>query len=237
MKNLCRALTAKNPPKTPSIQMFFVVLSSDSMWRFPELLAFTDGDVWRLGIGDPTVMGWLTVAAYFAAALLCLREAVAAGRTHGAQEKMLFWGTLTMLLVVLGFNKQLDFQTLLTLTGRRIAIAQGWYENRRVAQLAFVAVVAVAGILSIMVMRHLVQKHSDLRLPLVGFIVLLVFVVTRAASFHHIDQLINFRLGAVRMNWVLELGAIALVALGAWSARRRGPAGDSTPAATFQATR
>ena len=26
---------------------------------------------WRLGIGDPTVVGWATVAAYFLAAGLC----------------------------------------------------------------------------------------------------------------------------------------------------------------------
>lgn len=202
------------------------------------MLAFTDGDVWRLGIGDPTVMGWLTVAAYFGAALLCLREALAAGRSPGRREKALFWGTLMMLLVVLGFNKQLDLQTLLTLTGRRIAIAQGWYENRRVAQLLFVGVVAMAGIFSVIVMQRLVRRHPDLRLPLLGFVVLLVFVLVRAASFHHVDQLINFRMGAVRMNWVLELGAIALVALGAWSTRRRGPAAERTPEpGSFQAAR
>src|SRR5688500_9145079 len=154
------------------------MLLFDSM-RFPELLAFTDGDVWRLGIGDPTVMGWLTVAGYFFAAWLCLREALAAGRLGGAREKVFFWGTLTMLLVVLGFNKQWDLHTLLTLTGRRIAIAQGWYENRRIAQLIFVGLVGMGGILGVLVMRRLVQRHADLRLALMGFVVLLAFVLIR----------------------------------------------------------
>jgi hypothetical protein len=166
-------------------------------------------------------MGWLTVAAYFGAAFLCLREFLVARRAHDASEKKFFWATLTVLMVLLGFNKQLDLQTLLTLTGRRIAIAQGWYENRRIAQLFFVAIVGVAGVLSVLAMRLLVRNHSDLRLPLAGFVGLLVFVVVRAASFHHIDQLINFRIGGVRMNWVLELGAIALVAFGAATSRKR----------------
>lgn len=193
------------------------------------VFAFTDGDVWRPGIGDPTFMGWLTVAAYFGAAFLCLREFLAARRVHSPREKTFFWGTLTVLLVFLGFNKQLDLQTLLTLTGRRIAIAQGWYENRRIVQLLFVAIVGIAGVLSVLAMRLLVRKHADLRLPLAGFVVLLVFVVVRAASFHHIDQFINFRMGGVRMNWVLELGAIALVAFGASTARKRSREAPTTP--------
>lgn len=193
------------------------------------LLAFTDGDVWRPGIGDPTVMGWLTVAGYFATAFLCLREFVATKRLRQGKEKTFFWGTLALLLLFLGVNKQLDLQTFLTLTGRRIAIAQGWYENRRIVQLFFVAVVGIAGVLSVLAMRLLVRKHSDLRLPLAGFVVLLVFVIVRAASFHHIDQMINFRFGGVRMNWVLELGAISLVALGAATVRRRlGAAGTAS---------
>ena len=165
-------------------------------------------------------MGWLTVAAYFTVGMVCLREAIRARRVKAPAEKIVFWGTLTALLVFLGFNKQLDLQTLLTLTGRRIAIAQGWYENRRVAQVFFVGCVAVGGFLSVAIMRRVVRKHSDLRLPLLGLVVLLVFVVIRAASFHHVDQLINFRLGGVRMNWVLELGAISLVAVGAAQARK-----------------
>jgi hypothetical protein len=185
------------------------------------ILAFTDGDVWRPGIGDPTFMGWLTVAAYFGAASLCVRELIKARRIDSPREKTFFWATLATLLVFLGFNKQLDLQTLLTLTARRIAIAQGWYENRRIVQILFVAAVGIAGVFTVLAMRLLVWKHTDLRLPLIGFVVLLVFVVVRAASFHHIDQLINFRLGWVRMNWVLELGAIALVAWGALTARKR----------------
>lgn len=185
------------------------------------IFAFTDGDVWRPGIGDPTLMGWVTVVAYFGAALLCFREALAVKTNPANRDKRLFWWTLTVLLVFLGFNKQLDLQTLLTLTGRRIAIAQGWYESRRAVQLIFVALIGAAGLLSVWLMTRLVRKHPELRLALVGFVALLAFVVIRAASFHHVDQLINFHFAGVRMNWVLELGAITLVSMGAWKAGMR----------------
>jgi hypothetical protein len=194
------------------------------------IFAFTDGDVWRPGIGDPTVMGWITVVAYFAAALLCFRQAVAKP-TSVSREKKVFWSTLTILLIFLGFNKQLDLQTLLTLTGRRIALAQGWYGKRRVIQLIFVLVIAIGGLLSVVVMGTFVRRHPELRLALVGLVTLLVFVVVRAASFHHVDQVINLHVGGVKMNAVLELGAIALVSLGALKAGtdRDNTGGDISP--------
>lgn len=178
------------------------------------MVAFTNADAWRPGIGDPTVMGWLTVAAYFGTALLCLREAVLAIQRSRAREVQIFWSVLTTLLILLGVNKQLDLQTLLTLTGRKLAIAQGWYENRRPVQMVFVTMVAVAGTFGAVAMNRLVRRYPEMRLSLAGFVSLLVFVVVRAASFHHMDQLINFRFWGVRMNWMLELGAIGLVAVG-----------------------
>jgi len=200
------------------------------------IFAFTDGDVWRPGIGDPTVMGWLTVVAYFGAALLCFREA-RTEKFRTTNDRKMFWSVLTVLLVFLGFNKQLDLQTLLTLTGRRISIAQGWYEYRRFVQVVFVAMIAATGFFSVWIMNRLVRKYPDLRLALVGFVALLGFVVVRAASFHHIDQLINFRLAGVKMNWVLELGAIALVSLGARKAGTRVQDGREIPPSGLAAAR
>lgn len=185
------------------------------------VLAFTDGDVWRLGIGDPTVMGWVTVAAYFGTAFMFLRHFLEDRRRSRARDRTIFWGILTALLIFLGFNKQLDLQTLLTLTGRKAFIEFGLYDYRRVVQAIFVLAVGIAGLASVFLMRGLVARHRDLRLPLLGFVLLVVFVVVRAASFHHIDQLINFHFAGVRMNWVLELGAIGVLALGASRAGKR----------------
>ena len=186
----------------------------------PTLLGFTDGDVWRPGIGDPTVMGWLTVFAYFGVAVLCFRRSRKAIASPGARGECLFWGGLTAILVILGFNKQLDFQTLLTLTGRKIAIAQGWYENRRPVQLIFVCLVALAAIAGFAFFWRLVRAQSgELWISLLGLVLLVAFVVVRAASFHHADTLISFRPLGIRMNWVLELGAIGIIGFGTRSQR------------------
>jgi hypothetical protein len=46
------------------------------------------------------------------------------------------------------------------------------------------------------------------------------FVLVRASSFHRMDELISWRILGLRMNWLLELGGIALIAANAWVFRR-----------------
>ena len=90
---------------------------------------------WEAGIGDPTVVGWITVVAYGVSAALSLR---CARRTAIGLEHW-FWVGAAVALVLLGFNKQLDLQTLVTQIGRDMAMREGWYAERRVAQAAFVS--------------------------------------------------------------------------------------------------
>ena len=144
---------------------------------------------WTVGIGDPTLLGWVTVAAYAAAALLAWRNVGAARRTavpHG------FWIALTTLMLALGLNKQLDLQTWLSQAGRDLAIAQGWWEQRRVVQAVFIALLA-AGAVGVVVWARR-QWHTlwhEYRAAFVGVCVLLFFIVVRAASFHHIDMVLR----------------------------------------------
>jgi hypothetical protein len=49
------------------------------------------------------------------------------------------WLTLVPLLGFLAINKQLDLQTALTATGRCMAQAEGWYDNRALVQIGFIA--------------------------------------------------------------------------------------------------
>ena len=51
-------------------------------------------------------------------------------------------------------------------------------------------------------------------------VLLLAFVLIRAASFHHVDALIKSTLAGVRWNAIMELGGIGLTALGAVIAMR-----------------
>jgi hypothetical protein len=184
------------------------------------MLAFTADNQWQLGIGDPTVMGWVTVAAYFGAAILCWRCATNASsarrRGLASAQPILFWSALASVLVLLGINKQLDLQTWFTLFAKRLALEQGWYENRRFAQGVFILVMCLVGLAGLGIAFWLTRRaFPGSRLALLGMLFLGCFVLIRAASFHHVDQLIAFRLAGLKMNWILELGSILIVAVAA----------------------
>ncbi len=101
---------------------------------------------WSPKIGDPTVMGWVTVAAYFLAAWLSYRAYRAAHEDvepHPGVRRL--WALLTGALVLLGINKQLDLQTAFTETGRWLAHSQGWYDDRRPVQAVFIALFCLLG--------------------------------------------------------------------------------------------
>ena len=168
---------------------------------------------WQPGIGDPTAMGWATVATYAVAAGLC---GVCARREadSGARARV-FWLALALVMLLLGINKELDLQSWLTQTGRDFAIAQGWYASRRLVQQAFVAALALGGAV---VLSWLYFAFRDLggaaRLAMLGLVLLTVFVVVRAASFHHVDAMLRLELHGVRINWILELGGISVIVAG-----------------------
>lgn len=195
--------------------------------QFVLLVTGPDGR-WRPGIGDPSLMGWLTVVAYFAAAYFALEAArtsrygerclarVAPREAANQHQLTKLWILATVVMVALGINKQLDLQTWFTETMRDAARAQGWYEQRRDFQVAFIGAIALAGALGTLTLAYQVRRVVNrVAGAVLGLGVIVSFVVVRAASFHHVDVLLGT--GSVRLNWVFELTGIALVG---WSARR-----------------
>lgn len=172
---------------------------------------------WAPGIGDPTVLGWITVAAYAGVAALCGWNA---RRALGFPVEQRVWIALALLLVALAINKQLDLQSWFTTVGREHAKQQGWYAHRQAVQVAFILGLVAASI-GVLLLLRLALGAAWRRYALVacGLALLLTFIVIRAATFHHVDRLLHVQLGALRLNHVMELGAIALVALGAWTWR------------------
>ena len=106
---------------------------------------------WRPGIGDPTVVGWLTVVAYLVAALGCgraaWREPGPGGR--GRPGPSTFWLCLAAMMVLLGINKQLDLQSLFTWVGRRVLAGRGLYQDRRQFQALFIGGVAASCVVAL----------------------------------------------------------------------------------------
>jgi hypothetical protein len=163
---------------------------------------------WRPGIGDPTIGGWVTVVLYFLAVWATWK---AANRSFLEKEKTL-WRMISIMFIGLGVNKQLDLQSALTEIARIIAFDEGWYDQRRVVQIWFIVGVATFCLLIALILSWFAYDTSlPARLALFGTVLVLAFVLIRAASFHHIDQLIGDRILGLKWNWVLEMGGIAIV--------------------------
>lgn len=173
---------------------------------------------WSPGIGDPGLMGWLTVFLYFLTALLCWRAGANAQEMHYTQ----LWKFLFFLFLALGFNKQLDLQSLLTAVLRGAARGEGWYDVRYRLQVAFIVMVGLTGASAIL---YLWQRHRGssraVKTAIIGCAFTLCFVVIRAASFHHIDRMLGRSVGGWKLNWLLELSGIMLVAIAAAATQRR----------------
>jgi hypothetical protein len=191
------------------------------------LFAATTEDGWRPGIGDPTVMGWVTVAAYFIVAVLCFRAYTFARPPTIFDSRTItrIWLGLGLLFIALGINKQLDLQSLFTQIGRSIAKAEGWYGKRHEVQALFIAILSLGGLITIIwlfwLIRHATKTYG---LALIGTIFTITFIIIRAASFHGVDQMLGWSLLGVEMNWLLELSGITCVGVAAVLEIRRSSA-------------
>ncbi len=185
----------------------------------PAALVACTGARWSPRIGDPTLWGWLTVAAYAACAVL----AVAVARRQPGRARA-FWAAVALAMALLAVNKQLDLQILLTAVGRCIAQAQGWYEQRRSVQREFVLVLLALTGVALALAAGLMRRHLRQNgLALAGLVLVAGFVAIRAAGFYHVDALVHTGFHSVRANFLLENAGLLLIALNALALLRRGP--------------
>ena len=134
----------------------------------------------------------------------------------GRDGKRTFGLSVAVALAFLMFNKQLDLQSALTASGRCLAQSQGWYNERQVFQLLFIMGLLVASTVLAVVLFWRMRHHiRSVWLAMLGLVLILLFVAVRAVGFHHFDAFIGFEVHSVRMNWILELGGIAMIAVNA----------------------
>jgi hypothetical protein len=197
-----------------------------------------DDGRWHPGIGDASLLGWFTVAAYAAMAVWAWwtwRRAqahittgldAASGRRRfslrACKAPHHFWLGIALILGILAVNKQLDLQSWLTELARDHAQEHGWYERRREMQTLFIIVVAATLLVVSSVAAYLLWPLDGPRATaLAGLIMLSYFIVVRASSFHAVDAMLSQSAFGMRLNGWMELGGIALIALGAWWQHRR----------------
>lgn len=175
---------------------------------------------WSPGIGDPSIVGWLTVALYATAAFLCWRAAQASGKLApqkpGRALETTLWWLLSIVLCFLCINKQLDLQTAMTEFGRMLSRREGWYEERRMYQQLFIAALGIGGAFCAFLLLFITRKMSgSIKLAMAGLCMIGVFVVIRASSFHHVDQFLGSSVLGIKWNWILEISGIGIIVLAA----------------------
>jgi hypothetical protein len=164
---------------------------------------------------DRTTIAWWIVAAYFGGAA----AAFWAGRAGRSRDRRFWFGT-AILLILLGLNKQLDLQSVLTSTARSVTRHAGWYPERRAIQGLFLLALVVAAIAVVLgLLKWLRRSSAPVKSAALGIALLLVFIVIRAASFHHIDAWVTVNIGGLRRGWWLELAGIAMIAASALAYR------------------
>lgn len=162
----------------------------------------------RQNSGAPSPMRWITVVAYFTTSL----ASIVLSFQKPNYSFRIFWIGLSLLLLLLGIDKQLDLQSFLTDIGRIIARRQGWYGKRRKVQIFLVTAVFTVSIFSVAALlwnsRFL---YKQFLFPLAGLVLLLGFIIIRAVSLHHVDRFIKIRFAGIKINPLLELGAIGII--------------------------
>lgn len=169
---------------------------------------------WTPGIGDPSFVGWLTVALYFCVSFCCYQVYLSRELIFDRNkvQQSTFWFSLVIIFALLGINKQMDFQSLLTDIGRAIAREHDWYQHRKAVQAWFIQGVIVGGVVMIgtliFIFRTVLKANA---LAIIGLCVLVSFIAIRATSFHHVDYFIKLQFFGVRLNWGMEICSILLV--------------------------
>jgi hypothetical protein len=167
---------------------------------------------------DPTLFGWMTTAAYVAAALLAWAAArtKARDRQNDHWRAAVFWASTAAFMALLALNKQLDLQTFLTDLLRREARTGGWYGQRRAYQLLFIQAMGLIGLVAGGAVFWWVRRErAAVKAGAVGVLLSAAFIVVRAASFHHHDVLGRVHVAGFRAHMVLEWSCIAIVAIAA----------------------
>ena len=171
---------------------------------------------WHLTLGDPTFIGWLNTILYFISiilTLLVIRKIKKSSQNNSLKQR-LFWIMVFIIVFDLGINKQLDLQTLFLQIGRKIAVAQGWYGERREFQGIFVFIIAIIIFLFIIYLFNYIKNHwKECGITFIGVLMLMLFVVVRTASINHVVTKV-LSLSDTFYKWIFELGGNVLIIVG-----------------------
>ena len=169
---------------------------------------------WSIGIGDPTFLCWFICISYFVACWICGNKALQAKRIN---DNYPFWLGIAIFLLFLGINKQLDLQTLFIQTIRYLSIQHGWYEQRKLVQIAFVVLTSFSALVSLISLRiFFADSWCRYKVVWFGIILLCTFILLRMALFDGVNVFLHQGdIVTITIGTILELGGIVIIILGA----------------------
>jgi hypothetical protein len=105
---------------------------------------------------------------------------------------------------------------------RQWARAGGWYQHRRILQAIFILGITLAGLAGIWKLAMEFRSSGRaVKGAIFGLSLTLIFVLIRAASFHHVDQILRLELLGARAHFLFETFGIGIVAMSAFTYRRK----------------
>jgi hypothetical protein len=168
---------------------------------------------WEMAIEQ---LGWsasIALLAYLVSAWLCFVCAHAASQ---AGENGRGWYLCCGLLLLLTIESALHSHVFLLQMLRSLAKAQGWYAERRSGQFYLVAGLGFFALLMLFWLRsRLAEIWSDCAPAVLGIGMAAAVFLIRAISFHDTDQIINTNIAGFALGRLVEMCALAMIALGA----------------------
>lgn len=159
-------------------------------------------------------------AAYLIGALM----AFIAARTSPARDRRLWIGAAAVLMLM-GVAKQAQLQDLIAGTARSLLKAAGWYDWHENAQRLIAGLVLAAFLAAFTLLgSRLRESEPSTKAAAASLLLLVTFVLIRAASFHAMDAWVVRETLGMRTGWWIELAGIAAIggsALACLTGRKR----------------
>jgi hypothetical protein len=196
-----------------------------------DVLAILVKGQWKPGIGDPSILGWATTIGYFIAAVLCAWYALLVRKANDPNGSVhrpssfrpsnyVFWWSLTVFMLLMGFNKQLDLQILVLQIARKMSEEQGWFAERDVVRKWIILGFAFIGLVLIAWLGWTGRRVWRRYILAVAGIALLIFFVLVRASGNRL-MIMGYRPGHFPMYDILEVSGILCIGISAVIELRR----------------
>jgi Ca2+/Na+ antiporter len=156
------------------------------------------------------------ISVYVGISLLCTLAALSAGVRGHSRRHALGWLLCSAAFIAMAVLRLLGAEDRIRQALRKLALAQGSYEERAVLQAPLVVLILAGMILLVFgaqrVWRSKLPENSD-RLLGVALLSVAAFVplyAVRMISWHTTDRILYG--GGIHLNWILDLGLCAAVA-------------------------